>query len=78
MFRYHARTLYIIDVSQSVEHDHPHAMDFLRKDCQNANDYFRRHNVQVMKLTELFDFITSMAFGSDDEAVERELDRVGC
>ncbi|KAI9598427.1 RIO1 family-domain-containing protein [Syncephalis fuscata] len=73
---YHSRTLYIIDVSQSVEHDHPHAMDFLRKDCQNANDYFRRHDVQVMKLSELFEFITGTTFGSDDDAVEQELDRI--
>jgi len=27
----------VIDVSQSVEHDHPHALDFLRKDCTNIN-----------------------------------------
>ena len=26
--------LYIIDVSQSVEHDHPFALDFLRFDCR--------------------------------------------
>ena len=25
----------MIDVSQSVEHDHPHALEFLRKDCTN-------------------------------------------
>jgi RIO kinase 1 len=25
--------LYIIDVSQSVDLDHPHALDFLREDC---------------------------------------------
>lgn len=27
---------------QSVEHDHPHALDFLRMDCRNVNDFFRR------------------------------------
>lgn len=27
---------------QSVEHDHPHALDFLRKDCQNINDFFQK------------------------------------
>ena len=27
----------VIDVSQSVEHDHPHALEFLRKDCTNLN-----------------------------------------
>ena len=28
--------LYIIDVSQSVEHDHPFALDFLRFDCRRG------------------------------------------
>lgn len=32
----HRGTLYIIDVAQSVEHDHPHALQFLRKDCDNV------------------------------------------
>ncbi|KAF7643544.1 hypothetical protein LDENG_00237600 [Lucifuga dentata] len=34
---YHNGDAYIIDVSQSVEHDHPHALEFLRKDCSNVN-----------------------------------------
>ena len=34
-FRYHRDEIFIIDVSQSVEHDHPHALEFLRKDCTN-------------------------------------------
>lgn len=27
--------LYVIDVSQAVEHDHPRALDFLREDCDH-------------------------------------------
>uniref|UniRef100_A0A8D0FMF9 Serine/threonine-protein kinase RIO1 n=1 Tax=Strix occidentalis caurina TaxID=311401 RepID=A0A8D0FMF9_STROC len=34
---YHSGDVYIIDVSQAVEHDHPHALEFLRKDCANVN-----------------------------------------
>jgi hypothetical protein len=33
--RYYKGEAYVIDVSQSVEHDHPHALDFLRMDCTN-------------------------------------------
>jgi hypothetical protein len=29
-------------VSQSVEHEHPQAIEFLRRDCTNVNDYFKR------------------------------------
>ena len=34
---YFNEEIYIIDVSQSVEHDHPHSLEFLRKDCENVN-----------------------------------------
>jgi RIO1 family len=33
---YHQGKLYVIDVSQSMEQDHPHALDFLRMDCRSV------------------------------------------
>lgn len=50
--------VYIIDVSQSVEHDHPHALEFLRKDCTNVTEFFRKKEVATMTIKQLFDFIT--------------------
>ena len=35
--RYHQGRVVVIDVSQSVEHAHPHALEFLRKDIANIN-----------------------------------------
>lgn len=58
--------LFIIDVSQSVEHDHPSALLFLRKDCANINDFFRKHNVCVMSVKELFDFVTDPLINDDN------------
>ncbi|ELW71758.1 Serine/threonine-protein kinase RIO1 [Tupaia chinensis] len=55
---YHVGGVFIIDVSQSVEHDHPHALEFLRKDCANVNDFFLKHGVAVMTVRELFEFVT--------------------
>ena len=37
IFSYFKGEIVVIDVSQSVEHDHPHALEFLRKDCTNIN-----------------------------------------
>lgn len=48
---------YIIDVSQSVEHDHPHSMDFLKKDVENMTRFFRSGGVAVMTMQELFEFV---------------------
>lgn len=50
--------LCVIDVSQSVEHDHPRALDFLRKDSLNVNEYFRKKGVPTMTVRELFNFVT--------------------
>uniref|UniRef100_A0AAY3ZV58 Serine/threonine-protein kinase RIO1 n=1 Tax=Denticeps clupeoides TaxID=299321 RepID=A0AAY3ZV58_9TELE len=63
---YHDGDAYIIDVSQSVEHDHPHALEFLRKDCSNVNDFFLKRGVAVMTMRELFEFITDPSITSDN------------
>ncbi|RHW73415.1 RIO1 family [Trypanosoma brucei equiperdum] len=50
----------VIDVSQSVEKDHPRAMDFLRRDIVNVNAFFRtRGHQQLFSLQDLFHFITA-------------------
>jgi len=33
--RYNDGEIVMIDVSQAVEHEHPYALEFLRKDCTN-------------------------------------------
>lgn len=50
--------LYIIDVSQSVEHDHPHAFDFLRSDLKNVEDFFSKRGVKCLSLRRSFEFVT--------------------
>lgn len=59
-------TPYIIDVSQSVEHDHPQALEFLRKDCTNITEFFRKKYVHVMTVKELFEFITDPTITEDN------------
>lgn len=73
---YHSRKLYIIDVSQSVEHDHPHASEFLRKDLSNVTDYFAKKGVRVMSIMELFKFVTDVTFGNEEEEVDARLEKV--
>ncbi|KHG14586.1 Serine/threonine-protein kinase rio1 [Gossypium arboreum] len=64
--------LYIIDVSQAVDLDHPHALDFLREDCIHVSDFFKKHGVAVMTIRELFDFIVdpTITDGSVDSYLE--------
>ncbi|CRL18063.1 Tyrosine-protein kinase, active site [Penicillium camemberti] len=54
---YHKERLYIIDVSQSVEHDHPRSLEFLRMDIKNVSDFFRRKNILTLPERTVFQFI---------------------
>lgn len=56
---YNDQKLYIIDVSQSVEHDHPRSLEFLRMDIKNTGDFFRKQGVDTLSDRVIFDFITA-------------------
>ncbi|EFX00431.1 serine/threonine-protein kinase rio1 [Grosmannia clavigera kw1407] len=56
---YNAGTLYVIDVSQSVGHDHPQTFDFLRMDIRNVGSFFRRKGVDTLRDRSVFDFVTA-------------------
>ena len=43
-------------MSQSVDLDHPRALDFLREDAVHVNAFFRRAGVATLTTRELFDF----------------------
>ena len=50
----HEGKVYVIDVSQSVEFDHPMALEFLRRDCVNVNAFFANKGVTVLGLKQIF------------------------
>lgn len=76
---YHNGHLYIIDVSQSVEQDHPSAFDFLRSDLKNVEDFFSKMGVQCLGLRRCFEFVTREKLGAaaseegDEAALQRWL-----
>lgn len=57
---YHKGKQYIIDVSQSVEHDHPRSLEFLRMDIKNVTDFFRRKGVHTLPERTIFEFIVAV------------------
>lgn len=69
---YHNDHLVVIDVSQSVEHDHPNALLFLRKDCFNITKFFKKRGLSVLTVKELFSFITDLNIS--DEPTEQYID----
>lgn len=59
----HDEHLYVIDVSQSVEHDHPSAYDFLRNDIRNVEEFFSRRGVTCLGIRSCFEFVTKENLG---------------
>jgi RIO kinase 1 len=64
---FHGGHLCIIDVSQSVEHDHPSAFDFLRSDIKNIEDFFEKFGVKCLGLRRCFDFITRVQVAKEGQ-----------
>ncbi|OAP54735.1 hypothetical protein AYL99_11183 [Fonsecaea erecta] len=76
---YYENKPYIIDVSQSVEGDHPRSLDFLRMDIKNVSDFFRRKGVNVLAERKVYEFVTKAATGGQGfemDELRQELDRV--
>uniref|UniRef100_A0AC34R493 Serine/threonine-protein kinase RIO1 n=2 Tax=Panagrolaimus sp. JU765 TaxID=591449 RepID=A0AC34R493_9BILA len=63
----HEGLLYIIDVSQSVEHDHPNSLLFLRSDIANVSKFFKDNGVPVLSMRRLFEYVVDPTI-SDSQA----------
>ncbi|KAF6225183.1 hypothetical protein HO133_010380 [Letharia lupina] len=70
---YHNDKLWLIDVSQSVEHDHPRSLEFLRMDIKNVSDFFRRKGVDVLSEKTTFEFVTAAQGGKGPEELATTL-----
>lgn len=73
---YHNDRPYVIDVSQSVESDHPRSLDFLRMDIKNVSDFFRRKEVNVLRDQALYDFILKQDGTTEMEPLKRQVDEL--
>ncbi|GAA5902942.1 protein kinase RIO1 [Sporobolomyces salmoneus] len=77
---YHDSHLWIIDVSQSIEQEHPAAFDFLRADLKNAEEWFSRRGVLTLGVRKTFGFVTGDSWIKDreetDEDVKIEIERL--
>jgi RIO kinase 1 len=63
---YHDGSAHIIDVSQSVDLDHPRCLDFLREDLLHLGQFFSKQAVAVPTVREMFDFVVDPAITADN------------
>lgn len=73
---YHEKKLWIIDVSQSVEHDHPRSLEFLRMDVKNVSDFFRRKGVDTLSEKATFGFVTTSQGTVDPSGMDAALEEL--
>ena len=73
---YHDNKLWLIDVSQSVEHDHPRSLEFLRMDIKNITNFFSRKGVDTLSEQIIFGFITSPQSGADPAVLVETLQKL--
>jgi RIO kinase 1 len=67
---------WVIDVSQSVEHDHPRSLDFLRMDIKNVSDFCRRKEVAVLSERKIFEYITIAEGSVQLDEAKTNIDRL--
>ncbi|KAK7091124.1 serine/threonine-protein kinase RIO3-like [Littorina saxatilis] len=72
-------TVYVIDVSQSVDLTHPQAFNFLYRDCYNVCNFFEKQNVHnVLSPEQLFNEVTDLDIqgeGADFSAQVQRYDK---
>jgi RIO kinase 1 len=73
---YHNERLYIIDVSQSVEPDHPRSLEFLRMDVKNVSEFFKRKGVDTLSQRSVFGFVTDGEASTDMDQMRAELEKI--
>ncbi|KAI8951649.1 RIO1 family-domain-containing protein [Xylaria longipes] len=73
---YHNKQLYVIDVSQSVEHDHPRSLEFLRMDIKNTGDFFRRQGVDTLADRAVFDFIIAPGGAVEEPSLKESIEQL--
>ncbi|KAF3836374.1 hypothetical protein F7725_028932 [Dissostichus mawsoni] len=72
---WHEGKVWLIDVSQSIEPRHPHALEFLFRDCRNVSTFFQKRGVsEAMTVYELFNAVSGMniPIPPDEDEAEAE------
>ncbi|KAB8360688.1 hypothetical protein FH972_024425 [Carpinus fangiana] len=74
---YHKGKAYVIDVSQSVEHEHPRSFEFLRMDIKNVGDFFNRKGVETISEQAIFGFVTASSGTVEVDEMRTALEKLG-
>ena len=54
---YYNKEVYVIDLAQAVEENHPNADYFLKRDIHNMNDFFTKNSIDTLTDQQFYDFV---------------------
>ena len=55
---YYNKEVYVIDLAQAVEENHPNADYFLKRDIHNMNEFFTKNSIDTLTDQQFYDFVT--------------------
>ena len=55
---YYNKEVYVIDLAQAVEENHPNADYFLKRDIHNMNEFFNKNDIDTLTDQQFYDFVT--------------------
>ena len=54
---YYNKEVYVIDLAQAVEENHPNADFFLKRDIHNMNEFFTKNSLDTLTDQQFYDFV---------------------
>ncbi|KAK9839008.1 hypothetical protein WJX74_007754 [Apatococcus lobatus] len=74
---FHEDELYVIDVGQAVDLDHPHCLEFLREDALHVSSFFQKLGVPTLTIRQVFDYAVdpSIATEQQDSTLDKLLEQ---
>ena len=56
---YYNKEVYVIDLAQAVEENHPNADYFLKRDIHNMNEFFNKNDIDTLTDQQFYDFVVN-------------------
>ena len=68
---YYNKEVYVIDLAQAVEENHPNADYFLKRDIHNMNEFFNKNNLDTLLDQQFYDFVINKHAKDSKEYVNK-------
>ena len=68
---YYNKEVYVIDLAQAVEENHPNADYFLKRDIHNMNEFFTKNHIDTLTDQQFYDFVVEKNIKDCKEYVDK-------